>query len=138
MRDCDIDKTTLVCVNCGWAAPFFGIKRNCQKYYPATRIDDNAMLVESNMTCGPGCHLSKQLARLGFKKIHGCKCSDHAKRMDAWGCDECESRIDEICDWLKEEARKRGIPYLSVVSRMLVRRAISNARREAERAKADT
>jgi len=87
---------------------------------------------------GPGWHLKQLIRNIGFSADSGCECSDHAKRMDEWGADECEVRFEEICGWLQEEARKRGIPYLSVVSRMLVRRAISNARKEAERAKTQT
>jgi hypothetical protein len=87
---------------------------------------------------GPGWHLKQLIRNMGFSADSGCECSDHAKRMDEWGADECEVRFEEICGWLQEEARKRGIPYLSVVSRMLVRRAISNARKEAERAKTQT
>lgn len=51
--------------------------------------------------------------------------------MDAWGCDECEQRIDEIVGWLREEAGKRGLPFLDIAGRMLVKRAIRNARRAA-------
>jgi len=87
---------------------------------------------------GPGWHLKRLIKRLGFSADSGCKCSDHAKRMDEWGCDKCEENIETIGGWLKAEAAKRGIPYFSAIGRMFVRRAISNARKEAERAKATT
>jgi hypothetical protein len=46
----------------------------------------------------------------------------------------CEAHLDEIVGWLREEATKRGLPFLDAAGRVLVRRAISNARKEAARA----
>jgi hypothetical protein len=53
--------------------------------------------------------------------------------MDAWGCDECSKpeRIAEVVAVMREEATARGLPFIDAVGRMLVRRAISNARRNA-------
>jgi len=52
--------------------------------------------------------------------------------MDAWGPDECSKpeRIDEVVAVMRSEAAARGLPFLDAVGRMLVRRAIANARRE--------
>jgi predicted Fe-S protein YdhL (DUF1289 family) len=56
--------------------------------------------------------------------------------MDAHGCDWCEANSDEIVGWLRESAAERGLPFLDVAARLLVRRAIANARKaEAKRAK---
>jgi hypothetical protein len=53
--------------------------------------------------------------------------------MDAWGCDEASrpERIEEVVAVMREEAAARGLPFLDVAGRMLVRRAIANARRNA-------
>jgi hypothetical protein len=53
--------------------------------------------------------------------------------MDQWGCDECErpERIDEVVAVMREEATARGLPFLDIAGRLLVRRAIRNARRNA-------
>jgi hypothetical protein len=53
--------------------------------------------------------------------------------MDAWGCDEASrpERIDEVVAVMRAEAAARGLPFLDVAGRLLVRRAISNARRNA-------
>ena len=51
--------------------------------------------------------------------------------MNALGCDWCESNIDTIVGWLREEAEARGLPFLDIAGRLLVRRAIRNARRAA-------
>jgi len=58
--------------------------------------------------------------------------------MNRMGNDWCEQNIETIVEWLKEEAAARGLPFISTVGRMLVRKAISNARKEAERAKDTT
>lgn len=50
--------------------------------------------------------------------------------MDAMGCDWCEAHIHEIVGWLREEAQARGLPFIDAAARMLVRRAIANARRK--------
>jgi hypothetical protein len=56
--------------------------------------------------------------------------------MDAWGPDECSrpERIDEVVAVMREEAKARSLPFLDVAARLLVRRAISNARKEQARA----
>jgi hypothetical protein len=50
--------------------------------------------------------------------------------MNAWGADESEKRIDEIVGWLREEATKRKLPFIDAAGRLLVRRAIANAKRK--------
>ena len=42
----------------------------------------------------------------------------------------CEANIEEIVGWLRESASERGLPFLDAVGRVLVRRAIHNARRK--------
>jgi hypothetical protein len=85
-----------------------------------------------------GTELKKLLARAGIHPTQGCECNAHHLRMDQLGIEWCEANIETIVKWMKEEASARGLPYLSTVGRMLVRRAIHNARKEAERAKDTT
>ena len=53
--------------------------------------------------------------------------------MDAWGPDECSKpeRIYEVVAVMRAEAEARGLPFLDLAGRVLVRRAIANARRNA-------
>jgi hypothetical protein len=53
--------------------------------------------------------------------------------MDQWGCDEVSKpeRIDEVVAVMREEAAVRGLPFLDLAGRLLVKRAIANARRNA-------
>jgi hypothetical protein len=53
--------------------------------------------------------------------------------MDQWGPDECEKqeRISEVLNAMRENASKRGLPFIELAARLLIRRAIRNARRNA-------
>jgi hypothetical protein len=78
---------------------------------------------------GPGTELKRLLGRIGIKAEPGCKCTARAEEMDRRGCDWCAANVPLIVGWLREEATKRGLPFVDVAGRVLVRRAISNARR---------
>lgn len=82
---------------------------------------------------GVGTELSRILAGPPFWiiKSAGCRCQADADALDANGPDWCEAHLDEIVGWLREEATKRKLPFLDAAGRMLVRRAIKNARRAA-------
>jgi hypothetical protein len=73
------------------------------------------------------------LKRFGIEPTPTCACRAKAAEMDAWGCDECSKpeRIDEVVAVMRAEATARGLPFLDVAGRLLVRRAIANARRNA-------
>lgn len=80
----------------------------------------------------PGSHLKLLLSKLGIKADSGCKCSDRARHMDYMEQTEpgwCERNIDTIVGWLEEEAKKRKLPFIKTVAKMLVKRAIKNAQR---------
>jgi len=82
---------------------------------------------------GPGTELSKLLKRFGIEPAPTCQCRAKAQQMDQWGCDECSKpeRIEEVVAVMRAEAAARGLPFLDVAGRLLVRRAIANARRTA-------
>ena len=82
---------------------------------------------------GPGTELSKLLKRFGIEPTPTCSCRAMSQKMDQWGCDECEKpeRIAEVVAVMRAEAEARGLPFLDVAGRLLVRRAIANARRNA-------
>ena len=82
---------------------------------------------------GPGTELSKLLKRFGIEPTPTCACRAKAAEMDAWGPDECSrpERIEEVVAVMRAEAAARGLPFIDAVGRMLVKRAIANARRVA-------
>jgi hypothetical protein len=82
---------------------------------------------------GPGTELKKILAGWPFRIVAtpNCSCNARAAEMDSRGCDWCEANIDTIVGWLRKEATKRGLPFLDAAGRLLVKRAIRNARKAA-------
>lgn len=82
---------------------------------------------------GPGTELSKLLKKFGIEPTPTCACRAKAAQMDAWGPDECErpERVEEVVAVMRAEAQARGLPFLDAAGRLLVRRAIRNARRNA-------
>ena len=44
----------------------------------------------------------------------------------------CEKNIDTIIDWLREEAQKRGLPFIEIIARGLVKLAIKRANKNNE------
>ena len=80
-------------------------------------------------THGPGTELKKLLKKVGITATPDCSCNARARLMDERGIDWCEQNIDEIVGWLREEASKRGLPFVDMAGRMLVKRAIKNARK---------
>jgi len=106
-----------VCTKCGASILYSGA-------LPLRRICD----VQSTEL--PGTELHALLGKFGLTASGDCKCNQRARYMDEMGCDWCEANIDEIVGWLRESAAERGLPFLDVAARLLVRRAIANARRK--------
>jgi hypothetical protein len=49
--------------------------------------------------------------------------------MDRQGVEWCQANIETIVGWLREQATARGLPFFKAAARLLVRRAIANARK---------
>ena len=124
-------KVDLPCVSgvatcsCGWHVPCGnGVTHLC-------RADGVPAPPAPPIVPGPGTHLASILGRLGLSERPGCRCKSFAAQMDRYGVDGCTDRIMEIVGWLRAEAENRGLPFVDFVGRMLVNRAIANARRSA-------
>lgn len=89
------------------------------------------IIVEREVS-GPGTELMRSLHRLGFRETAECKCRQRAEIMDRMGCEWCAENLPLIVGWLREEATKRGLPFVDAAGTVLVRRAISNARRRGD------
>jgi hypothetical protein len=99
--------------------------------YPrASRVAEQQQ-PSSAVDSGPGTELKKLLARIGITSTPDCSCNRVAREMDAWGADECEKqeRVDYILAAMRENAEKRGLPFIDAAGRFLIRRAIKNARK---------
>lgn len=80
---------------------------------------------------GPGTELKKLLRRFGVVSSPDCRCEAMAARMNALGPDGSAEIIDEIIATMREEATRRGLPWIEAAARLLVKRAIANARKSA-------
>ena len=82
--------------------------------------------------CLPGVELKKLLGRIGITSTSDCSCDDVARQMDKWGPDECEKpeRINYVLATMRQNAEKRKLPWSETLARILIRRAIKNARKK--------
>lgn len=80
---------------------------------------------------GPGTELKKLLATFGIHATEGCSCNAIARQMDLWGPDECKKpeHMEWVLAGMRDNAASRGIPFVDLAARLLIRRAIHNARR---------
>ena len=83
----------------------------------------------SKNKCLAGSELKALLSSIGITSSPTCSCNSRANEMDRNGCDWCEQNIDLIVGWLREEATIRGLPFIDIAAKILVKRAINNARR---------
>ena len=76
---------------------------------------------------GAGTELKKMLAKIGIKASPTCSCNKRAQIMDEKGVAWCKANTDTIVGWLREEATKRGLPFIDLAGKIIVKRAISLA-----------
>jgi hypothetical protein len=84
---------------------------------------------------GPGTELKNFIAWFGQRDTPGCQCKTRAAEMDRRGPDWCDKHVSIIVGWLKEAANERGLPFFELPAKILVRRAIKNARAKAGKLK---
>jgi hypothetical protein len=80
---------------------------------------------------GPGTELSAMLSWWGIAADASCSCKQRANLMDAYGADWCAAKLETIVGWLKEEAERRGLPFVAWLARGMVRKAIKRAKAKA-------
>jgi len=88
-----------------------------------------AKLSSPSPQAGPGTELKKLLKRIGITTSPTCSCNRHSADMDARGVEWCEQNIEVIVGWLREEAGKRGLPFVDMAGTALVKLAIRKAKR---------
>jgi hypothetical protein len=79
----------------------------------------------------PGTELEKLIPK--FFASEGCGCKSYVRKMDRWGVIGCESRFDEIVEFLCEQAKAKPIvKRLGLVNRIVaahwVNKAIENTK----------
>lgn len=82
--------------------------------------------------CKPGTALKHLLQQFGISADEpGCQCKSRAALMDRQGCEWVAANVDTVVGWLREEAHKRGLPFVDAAGKMLVREALRRARKDA-------
>ncbi len=79
---------------------------------------------------GAGTELKNLIAKFGLKPASNCKCAQHIREMDTSGVEWCASNIDTITEWLREEAQRARLPFTEISAKLLIKRAISNAKKK--------
>jgi hypothetical protein len=81
---------------------------------------------------GVGTELKALLWWFGLKPKEGgqtCKCDKRAAYMDKVGIEWCEQQFDLVIEWLREGASDLKVPFIETAARVLLKRAIANAKR---------
>jgi len=96
-------------------------------------VEQRSVAPSRTMMIGPGTELRRLLHSLGIHEKTGCQCNKRAKMMDENGPQWCRENMETILDWLRQEARKRNIPWVLGMDRLAkyaVMKAIHNAERK--------
>ena len=101
----------------------YDVETFLQKQFPKTLEDD---------PYGPGSILASMFSAIGIKSSPTCSCRRHALEMNARGIEWCEENLNTICSWLQEECKKRNIPYVDAVAKMVVKKAVNKAKKYKE------
>lgn len=97
--------------------------------------NDNYILLKNKYTVEhglPGTELKKLISWFYSPDKKKCKCATRIAKMNKWGADGCEQRMDTILRWLKHSAKINNIPYFEPAVRILVRKAIKNSRLQSQ------
>ncbi len=81
-------------------------------------------------TDGAGTELKNLIAKFGLKPGLNCKCGQHIREMDRQGVDWSEQNIPVITGWLREEAQRAKLPFTEIGAKLLIRKAIANAKKK--------
>ena len=127
----------------------------CHKNYLAARCQERGYTLEEVMACvvsqagdqwtidvdhpaypmverlvppGVGTQLKKLLGLVGIKASASCSCNKRAKAMDVRGIQWCKQNKAEIVGWLREEAKKRRLPFIDAAGYVLLNCAIAMAK----------
>jgi hypothetical protein len=78
---------------------------------------------------GPGTQLARMIKTLGIHMSDSCSCRRHAINMNEKGNDWCAANIDTVVGWLREESQRRGLPFVDMVGKVMVNRAVKKSRK---------
>lgn len=95
-----------------------------------TRPNNNPSPNPNDIGQGAGTELKALLSIIGINSVPNCSCNARAKSMNLNGIDWCKNNKEEILSWMKEEADKRGLPFLKFGAKRILNYAISKAEKK--------
>jgi len=96
------------------------VQANLQAMFPKTLEQDPN---------GPGSILTDMIKSLGISSSSSCSCRRNALEMNEKGPAWCEENVETILSWMREEAKKRGLPFLDMVGKAMIQRSINRSRK---------
>ena len=91
--------------------------------------DASYILLKNKYTAGLTGTELKKLISWFYSPNKKCNCLTRIAKMNKWGPDKCEQRMDTIIRWLKHSARIASVPFFEPAVRLLIKQAIKNARK---------
>lgn len=87
---------------------------------------------DKGQACGVGTEISKILEMMGIKSTPTCSCNAMKAKYNQIGPDACEEQIEDILNYMSEQATARNLGHLFVRSavRLAVQLAIRRARKK--------
>jgi hypothetical protein len=82
----------------------------------------------NNYSGGVGTELKRLLHKVRIDSTPECPCDQRALLMDEQGIPWCRDNIDLIVGWMQEEAENRRLWFSEILAKLVVLRAIHNAR----------
>lgn len=129
-------KTEWICYKCGRRISF---KEIGKESHPSAKCRIPDRLIKNidydyrffdffyKQNRGVGSELLEILNKIGIE-YNNCNCKSKIDKMDKNGIKWCEENIELILTWLKQEYKKRNIPFLERQARALLRLAIKKSK----------
>ena len=114
------------CVVCKRPYPY-AVKRHCSKKPITIQVPRLLQEPQLHADGGPGTELKKLLKKIGIVPVGNCKCNKRAAIMDIEGPEWCKKHIEDVVDWMEDEAISRNLPFIRIGARAIVNLAIRRA-----------
>jgi hypothetical protein len=127
----DINSVTVsLAISALHSAGQFDIERHSHLHeLSIQKCSGERIVLSEGSECGVGSILSRKLSWFVRKDDSCVICRYRAAKMNEWGPDGCEDKIELILVWLQHSAKKRGVPFFKEAVRLVVQSAIKEERK---------